>query len=75
MKKNQTVPQTSEKQRRFVSEKVLSEATGRSVKTLQKDRLFGKGPFPFYKCAGQVLYDLDECIAIITASRSTGAAA
>jgi hypothetical protein len=59
-------------QRRFVSERVISEVTGRAVRTLQKDRLFGNGPFPFYRVARQVVYDLGECLAIIERSRENG---
>jgi hypothetical protein len=55
--------------RRFVSEQVLSDIIGRRVRTLQKDRALRKGPFPHYKAGKQVIYDLDECIAIVEASR------
>lgn len=61
--------------KRFVSERVISEATGRSVRTLQKDRLLGRGPFPYYKINRQVAYDLAECLRIIEASRVIGGAA
>ena len=59
--------------RRFVSEQVLAEVTGRKRRTLQKDRLLGNGPFPFYKVQRQVLYDLDEVVGIIDKSRIAGA--
>jgi hypothetical protein len=55
-------------QRQFRSERVISEITGRSVRSLQKDRLLKRG-FPYYKINRQVVYDLDECIALIEASR------
>ena len=58
--------------RRFVSEQVCSEVTGRGRRTLQKDRLLGTGPFPHYKIGRQVAYDLDECIATIEATRVAG---
>lgn len=58
--------------RRFVSERELAPIVGREVKTLQKDRFFHRGPFPFYRAGRQVLYDPDECIRIIEASRSGG---
>lgn len=62
--------------RRFVSERIVSEATGRSMRTLQKDRLLRKGPFPFYRLGGrQIVYDLDECLAIVEATRVGGTAA
>lgn len=54
--------------RRFGSELVVEQLTGRKRRTLQKDRLFGKG-FPFYKVCGQVLYDLDEVESRIRAGR------
>jgi hypothetical protein len=38
-------------------------------RTLQKDRLFCRGPFPFYRIGGSIRYDLDECIAIVEAGR------
>ena len=60
--------------RRFVSEQVCSEVTGRGRRTLQKDRLLGTGPFPHYKVGRQIAYDLEECISIIERSRVQGAA-
>jgi hypothetical protein len=59
-------------QRRFVSERQISEITGRKVRTLQKDRLLGTGPFPFYRVARQILYDVDECLRIIEGTRVGG---
>jgi len=59
-------------QKRFVSERIVSDLTGRSVRTLQKDRLLGRGPFPHYKVSRQVVYDLSECLSIIEASRCLG---
>lgn len=52
----------------FVSETVVATVTGRSRRTLQKDRLFRRG-FPFYKLHGQVLYDLQEVRNLIRAAR------
>jgi hypothetical protein len=60
--------------RRFGSEREVSELTGFSVRTLQKDRLFGRKRFPWYKCGGKILYDLDEIEATVRASRSGAAA-
>jgi len=54
--------------RRFGSEIMVEQITGRKRRTLQKDRLFGKG-FPFYRICGQILYDLDEVEAQIRAGR------
>ncbi len=63
------------RQRRYVSERVLSEVTGRKIRSLQKDRLLLKG-FPHYRlCGRQVVYDLDECLAIIESTRVGGTAA
>lgn len=61
--------------KRFVSQRRISELTGRSERTLEKDRLFGRGPFPHYKCGSKILYDEDECLAIVTASRVSPEAA
>ena len=72
---NRTCPKPTA-ERRYVSERELSAITGRGVRTLQKDRLFGTGPFPFYRIgARQIAYDLDECLAIVAATRAGGAAA
>ena len=62
-------PENATARRRFVSEQILSDVTARSRRTLQKDRLLGTGPFPHYKLNRQVVYDLDECIRIVEASR------
>jgi hypothetical protein len=56
--------------RRFVGEHIISEISNRKVRTLQKDRLLRRGPFPYYHIGRQVVYDIDEVIAIIEASRS-----
>jgi hypothetical protein len=60
--------------RRFGSERDVEAITGFSAKTLQKDRLLGRRRFPWYKCGGKVLYDLDEVEAIIRASAGGAAA-
>jgi hypothetical protein len=70
MAANQTLPAIAQR-KRYVSERIVSDVTGRKVRTLQKDRLLGHGPFPHYRLGRkQVVYDLDECIAIIEASRT-----
>jgi hypothetical protein len=56
-----------------VSERQISEITGRKVRTLQKDRLLGTGPFPFYRIARQILYDVDECLRIIEGAAGVAA--
>jgi hypothetical protein len=38
--------------------------------TLQKDRLLGNDRFPFYRSGGRILYDLEEVVAAIRASRA-----
>jgi hypothetical protein len=52
----------------FVSETVVAQLTGRSRRTLQKDRLFRRG-FPFYKIGTQVVYDVAEVRQVIRAAR------
>ncbi len=54
--------------KRYGSETDVSRLTGRARKTLQKDRLFGKG-FPYFRCQGKILYDLAEVESIIQANR------
>jgi len=49
-------------QRRFVTEIDLETITGRSRRTWQKDRLFGRGA-PFYRVGGSIYYDLSETLA------------
>lgn len=46
-------------ERKLVSEKELEIITGRSARTWQKDRLFGRGP-KFYRLNGSVKYKLSE---------------
>jgi hypothetical protein len=60
---SQTIPE-----REYVSERVIEQVTGRKRRTLQKDRLFGRG-FPFYRFNRQILYDLDEVRSLIRAGR------
>ncbi|MDP8990717.1 MAG: hypothetical protein M3N41_11640 [Acidobacteriota bacterium] len=55
-------------EREFGSEADVERITGRKKRTLQKDRLFGKG-FPFYRVGRQILYDLDEVRALVRAGR------
>jgi hypothetical protein len=55
---------------RFGSEREVEQLTGYSRRTLQKHRLLGTGPFPHYKVAGKVVYDIDEVVAIIRAGKS-----
>jgi hypothetical protein len=68
--RNETTEQPIAK-RRFVSERKLSPVVDRAVKTLPKDRLYQRG-FPWYRNGRQILYDLDECLAIIERTRVGG---
>ena len=55
-------------EREFGSERDVERITSRKRKTLQKDRLFGRG-FPFYKLNGQILYDLNEVRELVRAGK------
>lgn len=56
--------------RRYGNEADVEDLTGRKRRTLQKDRLFGRG-FPFYRFGGgrMIRYDLDEVEAILREGR------
>jgi len=54
--------------RKFGSESDVAALTGIAKRTLQKDRLFGKG-FPFYRHGRRILYDLSEVESMIRAQR------
>jgi hypothetical protein len=60
-KKQVQIAPSASTQRRFVSDHVLAEITGRCRRTWQKDRLLGRGP-RWYKLHGSVVYDLDEVL-------------
>jgi hypothetical protein len=55
--------------RRFGSEAEVATLTGISRRTLQKDRLVGNDRFPFYRSGHRILYDLEEVVEAIRASR------
>lgn len=55
-------------QKEYGSERDVERITGRRVRTLQKDRLFGRG-FPFYRVGRQIRYDLNEIRALVRATR------
>jgi hypothetical protein len=57
--------------REFGSEADVEHITGRKRKTLQKDRLTGRG-FPFYRLRGQILYNLNEVRQMVRAGRVSG---
>ena len=61
-------PQRTEVSREFGSERDVEIITGRRVKTLQKDRLFGRG-FPYYRVCGQIRYDLTEIRRLVRDGR------
>lgn len=63
--------ETSSADREFGSEVDIERITGRKRKTLQKDRMLGRG-FPFYRLGGQILYDLNEVRQIVRAGRVDG---
>jgi hypothetical protein len=65
--------QSIDAKQRFGTERDLSAITGIPIRTFQKHRLYGNG-LPYYRYEGRNLYDLNECVEIISASR-TGAAA
>lgn len=53
----------------YITEKALSEMTGRALQTLRNDRFLGRG-FPYIKMMGRsVRYDLDEVISIMEGSK------
>ena len=60
----------AEVRRRFGSEAEVATITGISRRTLQKDRLLGNDRFPFYRSGGRILYDLEEVVEAIRASRA-----
>src|SRR5437016_3660731 len=55
-------------EREFGTEADVAHITGRSVRTLQKDRLLGTG-FPFYRYGRMVRYDLKEIRELLRAGR------
>jgi predicted DNA-binding transcriptional regulator AlpA len=60
-------------ERQFVSERELEQITGINRRTLQKHRLFGKGP-RFYRLGGAVRYKLSEVMEWIEANAVGGSA-
>lgn len=67
-------PTNSIPRRRFASEREVSELTGFSVRTLQKDRLFNGRRFPWCKVGAKILYGLAEIEAIVRATRNGASA-
>lgn len=55
--------------KKYITEKALSDMTGRALQTIRNDRFKGRG-FPYIKLLGKsIRYDLDECIAIMEQSK------
>lgn len=53
----------------YITEKALSEMTGRALQTLRNDRFLGRG-FPYIKMMGRsIRYDRDEVISIMEGSK------
>jgi hypothetical protein len=60
--------------RNFITPVITAARYGKSEKTLANDRAAGRG-FPYYKSGRTVLYDMDECDALVLATRQNGNAA
>jgi len=60
--------QSDASDREFGTEADVERLTGRKRRTLQKDRLFGRG-FPYYRVGRKILYDLREVRALVRAGR------
>jgi len=58
-------------QRRYGSERDVAQLTGIAARTLQKWRLFGKGP-RFYRVGGMIKYDLAEVDSWVQAKAVNG---
>ena len=68
-------PEKPAVQKRFGSDVDVEILTGISRKTLRKDRQLGRQRFPWYRCGGRILYDLDEVATIIRSSAGGAAVA
>jgi predicted DNA-binding transcriptional regulator AlpA len=55
---------------KYIDSETVAKLTGRSRRTVEKDRLTGFGP-NFYKLGRRVLYRLDEVLAWIEKGRRT----
>ncbi len=60
--------QITEKSKRYITEKELSEMTGRALQSLRNDRFKGRG-FPYIKLGRSVRYDEEVVIAIMEESK------
>jgi hypothetical protein len=54
--------------KRYITEKQLSDMTGRALQTLRNDRFNGRG-FPYIKLGKSVRYDEEVAIAIMEQSK------
>jgi len=53
--------------KQYITEKELSDMTGRALQTLRNDRFNGRG-FPYIKIGRSVRYDLDRILTILDRS-------
>ncbi len=57
------------KPKKYITEKALSEITGRALQTLRNDRFLGRG-FPYIRIGSKsIRYDYDEAISIMERSK------
>lgn len=54
--------------KKYITEKVVSEMTGRAMQTLRNDRFKGRG-FPYLKIGKSVRYDQEVVIAVMEGSK------
>lgn len=54
--------------KKYITDKALSDLSGRAVQTIRNDRFLGQG-FPYVKLGRSIRYDLDECIEIMEESK------
>ena len=54
--------------KKYITEKVVSEMTGRAMQTLRNDRFKGRG-FPYLKIGKSVRYDEEVVIAVMEGSK------
>jgi len=55
--------------KKYITEKALSEITGRALQTIRNDRFRGQG-FPYIRMLGKAIrYDLEEVISIMEGSK------
>ncbi len=57
-----------ENQIKYITEKEVSEITGRALSTLRNERFLGKG-IPYFKIGKSVRYRLDDVIEFMESKR------